>query len=65
MKNTKHIITISAILSAAATAFYLFNRLKQRKMSQIVANAGYETAADVHFPSSTNKYVIKRLFIKS
>lgn len=65
MQKTKYIITVSAVLSTAIAAFYLLKRLKQRRMSQIVANAGYETAEDVHFPLSTNKYGINRFFIKS
>jgi hypothetical protein len=65
MKNTKYIITASAILSTAITAFYLLNKLKQRRMSKIVADAGYETAADVHFPLLSGKYANNKLFIKS
>lgn len=65
MKNTRYIITASAILSITITAFYLFNKLKQRKMSKIVADAGYETAADVHFPLLSGKYFTNKFFIKS
>ncbi|HUB62570.1 MAG TPA: hypothetical protein VL978_17770 [Puia sp.] len=48
----KHVIaiaTISAIL-AAGTTIYLMERNRRARRRAFVANAGYETAYDVHYP---------------
>jgi hypothetical protein len=47
----KHVITIAAISAVlAGTAIYLLQRQKHNRRKAFIANAGYETAADVHYP---------------
>jgi hypothetical protein len=47
----KHVITIAALTAiAAGTAFYLAQRRKHNRRKAFIANAGYETAYDVHYP---------------
>jgi hypothetical protein len=47
----KHLITIAALTAiAAGTAIYLLQRRKHNRRKAFIANAGYETAYDVHYP---------------
>jgi hypothetical protein len=47
----KHVITIAALTAiAAGTAIYLLQRRKHNRRKAFIANAGYETAYDVHYP---------------
>jgi hypothetical protein len=47
----KHVITIAALTAiAAGTAIYLLQRRKYNQRKAFIANAGYETAYDVHYP---------------
>jgi len=44
-------ITIAALTAiAAGTAIYLLQRRKHNRRKAFIANAGYETAYDVHYP---------------
>ena len=47
----KHVIAIAAISAVlAGTTLYLIQRKKRERRKAFVANAGYETAYDVHYP---------------
>jgi len=47
----KHAITIAALTAiAAGTAIYLLRRRQHNRRKAFIANAGYETAYDVHYP---------------
>jgi hypothetical protein len=46
-----HAITIAALTAiAAGTAIYILQRRKHNRRKAFIANAGYETAYDVHYP---------------
>jgi len=47
----KHVITIAALTAVAAgLTVYLIQRKKRAERRAFIANAGYETAYDVHYP---------------
>jgi hypothetical protein len=47
----KHVITVAALTAiAAGTAIYLLQRRAHNRRKAFIANAGYETAYDVHYP---------------
>ncbi|HTR29811.1 MAG TPA: hypothetical protein VMH27_11110 [Puia sp.] len=47
----KHAITIAALTAiAAGVTIYLIQRKRHERRKAFIANAGYETAADVHYP---------------
>ncbi len=47
----KHVITIAALTAiVAGTAIFLIERKKRERRKAFIANAGYETAYDVHYP---------------
>ncbi|HEV3411896.1 MAG TPA: hypothetical protein VG101_05425 [Puia sp.] len=47
----KHVITIAALSAVlAGTAIYLIQRKERNRRKAFIANAGYETAYDVHYP---------------
>ena len=47
----KHVIAIAAISAVlAGTTIYLLQRKQRNKRKAFIANAGYETAYDVHYP---------------
>lgn len=47
----KHVITIAALTAVAAgVTIYLIQRKKRERRKAFIANAGYETAYDVHYP---------------
>jgi hypothetical protein len=47
----KHVIAIAALTAIAAGAtIYLIQRKKRSERKAFIANAGYETAYDVHYP---------------
>jgi hypothetical protein len=47
----KHVITIAALTAiAAGIAIFLVQRRKHNRRKAFIANAGYETAYDVHYP---------------
>jgi uncharacterized membrane protein YozB (DUF420 family) len=47
----KHVITIAALTAiAVGTAIFLIERKKRESRKAFIANAGYETAYDVHYP---------------
>jgi hypothetical protein len=47
----KHVVAIAALTAiAGATAVYLIQRKKRSERKAFIANAGYETAYDVHYP---------------
>jgi hypothetical protein len=47
----KHVIAIAALTAIAAGAtIYLMQRKKRSERKAFIANAGYETAYDVHYP---------------
>jgi hypothetical protein len=48
-KQVIAIAAISAVL-AAGTTIYLMQRKRRERRKAFVANAGYETAYDVHYP---------------
>jgi len=48
-------IVLLATVGAGVASIFLLRRAKRRKISMIVADAGYETAHDIHFPLKHNK----------
>ena len=50
MKNTQKIAAFAFIAALAGTTLYLLKKNKHKKRLDLVANAGYEMAYDVHFP---------------
>jgi hypothetical protein len=55
MKNKKLITGIAITIVVAGAAIYLFRRIKKHNILTTVADAGYETAHDVHFPLKHNR----------
>lgn len=52
----KHVITIAALTAVAAgVTIYLIQRKKRERRRAFIANAGYETAYDVHYPIRYSK----------
>ena len=47
----KNVITIAVLTAVAAgLAIYLLQRKRRAERKAFIANAGYETAYDVHYP---------------
>jgi ABC-type uncharacterized transport system permease subunit len=55
MKNKKLITSIAITIVAAGVAVYVFKRIRKHRMLNTVADAGYETAHDIHFPLKHNR----------
>ncbi len=52
----KHAITIAALTAVAAgVTIYLIQRKRHQRRKAFIANAGYETAYDVHYPIRYSK----------
>jgi hypothetical protein len=54
-KNYYYSIIFLATVSASAITICLLKKAKRKKISRVVAEAGYETAHDIHFPLKINK----------
>jgi hypothetical protein len=54
-QNCNAALAILMATSAVFMAVHLLRTAKKRKISSIVAEAGYETAYDIHFPLKINK----------
>jgi len=48
-------IAIIALITAGVMGILIVKKAKQKKISRVVAEAGYETAHDIHFPLKINK----------
>jgi hypothetical protein len=47
----KHVITVAALTAVVAgVTIYLLQRKRRAERKAFIANAGYETAYDVHYP---------------
>jgi hypothetical protein len=55
MRNKTCSIGIIALLTAGVLGMLALRKAKQKKISRVVADAGYELAHDIHFPLKINK----------
>jgi hypothetical protein len=55
MKNTQKIAAFAFAAALVGTTVYLLRKNKHNKRLDLVANAGYEMAYDVHFPVKYRK----------
>ncbi len=55
MRNKTCGIAIVALLTAGVVGILVLKKAKRKKISRVVAEAGYETAHDIHFPLKINK----------
>jgi hypothetical protein len=55
MKNSQKIAAFAFVAALAGTTLYLLRKNKHQKRLDLVANAGYEMAYDVHFPVKYKK----------
>ena len=55
MKNSQKIAAFAFVAALAGTTLYLLRKNKHKKRLDLVANAGYEMAYDVHFPVKYRK----------